>query len=101
MAEPMTMLGLGGLAITNITAIIIVLIKERRRSKTMKSNGRTMEDVRTIVNLVNKKIEDVRRDMASVSTDIQAMKNYCQLTTGRFEQEITQNRRDILGLTKK
>jgi len=88
-----TLYGLIGLAIANITAIIITTIREGRRKRKQESNGEVLSSI-------DQKLDTLTVSTAQIRTEIKSIKQNCSRTTSRFSKEITENREKIFSLAR-
>lgn len=98
--EPTTFYGLIGLVIVNLSAIIISALKERKRNRSQRKNGASLEEVKVLTKNIDTKVDNLNINMAQLSTEVKGIKNNCRQTTRRFEKSINENRRDILEVVK-
>jgi len=98
--EPTTFYGLIGLVIINLSAIINSALKERKRNRSQKKNGASLEEVKVLTKNIDTKVDNLNINMAQLSTEVKGIKNNCRQTTRRFEKGINENRRDILEVVK-
>lgn len=101
MAEPTTLIGLGALMVTNTSAIILAALKERKRSRKESMNNKDLKEVKDMVEGINGKVNGIDKVMTKVKTCMEGMQSNCAKTTGRFEQAINDNRKEILDLSKR
>lgn len=89
MAEPVTIGAIVVLVISNVGG----WIREWRKGR-KNENGKLLK-------CIDKKVGDIKTDVAVIKTNQENQEKHCKETTERFEQEIVNNRSHIIDLLKK
>lgn len=97
MPEPATLTGLFGLILTNISAIIIIMLRDRRRNRKEDGKNDQIGTVQKTIEKVDEKINGVNNKVVKIVTEVKSIHEKC----GVFEREIKNNREKIFDLVKK
>lgn len=100
MAEPLLTAGVISIAITNISAIAVALIRSRRKNKLDNGRAKNLEQIMGDVTDVKKCVGKVDKNVDLVAKDVKNQQKHCCETTTRFEKEIRNNRGLIIDHIK-
>jgi len=100
MPEPATVTGLISLAVTNVSALIFILLRDRKRNKKEDGKNGQIGEIKQAVDQANEKMNTVNNLITEVKGDVRGIKEHCTKTTMAFAEEIKNNREKIFDIVK-
>lgn len=92
MGEPLTTGGIIALIVSGGA----MWIREWKKGRSSKDNNNYLKEIKE----KTKKIDNIDKNVAVISTAVKSLQNHCQLTTKRFDEAINGNRKEILEMAK-
>ena len=97
--EPTTAGSIG--AITFIALNVIAFwFREWRKAKTWRANGKDLKEIKGDIKKIEEKQGKVAVELGKVGEAVNGQKDQCAKTVSRFDEEIRDQRKELLDLAK-